>query len=57
MEISVYQNGTRTATVESIVTGDYQVVFFDSATNEEKYETYHKLEQAEDIAEDWVLKT
>ena len=55
MEISTYQQGTRIATVESIITGDYQVVFTDTVSGEELYETYHTLEKAEDAAEDWVL--
>lgn len=54
--ISTYMESTRTASVYERTYGGYRVMMIDAyfETQDEKY--FVSLNEAEDFAEDWVLK-
>lgn len=54
--ISDYTEGMLNARVYKTAKNNYMVVFWDGNTQEDFATIYETLEQAEDAAEDWVLK-
>jgi hypothetical protein len=54
--LSEYQEGTRNARVYKTSTGEYGVLTFDSQDDYNGFESYSTIDDAEDAAEDWVLK-
>lgn len=54
--LSEYQNGTRNARVYKTANGEYGVVVFDSIDDYNGFESFSIVEDAEDFAEDWVLR-
>lgn len=51
---NLYQNDVRKATIEKLFTQDYMVEFVDNEMSSTQFETFHKLEQAEDAAKRWL---
>lgn len=54
--ISDYQEGTRNAKVYKDATGSFCVIIYDSENDYNGYESFSNISDAEDYAEDWVLK-
>ena len=54
--ISNYQEGTRNAKVYKNANGDFAVIVFDAENDYNGYESFHNIDDAEDFAEDWVLR-
>jgi len=56
MLVSEFVEGTKSAQVHSLAEGGYRIVMIDSYF-EVTYDTFTKTEEeAENLAEDWVLK-
>jgi hypothetical protein len=56
MLVSEFVEGTKSAQVHSLAEGGYRIIMKDSEV-EVTYDTFTKTEeQAETLAEDWVLK-
>jgi hypothetical protein len=53
--LSEYQEGTRNARVYKTANGEYGVVVYDAQNDFNWFQSYTKLEDAENFAEDWVL--
>jgi len=51
-----YENESRTATIESLITNDFSVAFYDDETANTQYETFHTIEKAQDAASRWIVK-
>jgi hypothetical protein len=54
--LSNYQEGTRNAKVYKTATGEYGVIVYDANDDFNGFESFHNIDDAEDFAEDWVLK-
>jgi hypothetical protein len=54
--LSNYQEGTRNAKVYKNANGEYGVIVFDAQDDYNGYESFRNVDEAEDFAEDWVLK-
>lgn len=54
--ISEYQEGTRNAKVYKDASGSFCVIVNDEEDTYNSYESFHSINDAEDYAEDWVLK-
>jgi outer membrane receptor for ferric coprogen and ferric-rhodotorulic acid len=54
--ISNYQEGTRNAKVYKDANGRFAVVVYDADDDYNGYESYTNIDEAEDFAEDWVLR-
>jgi hypothetical protein len=55
--LSEYQNGLLNARVYKNKNGEYGVVVYDAETDYNGFESFTIEEDAEDYAEDWVLRT
>lgn len=53
--ISEYQNGTRNARVYKTTSGHFGVLLFDAQDDYNEFQSYDTIDEAEDVAEDWVL--
>jgi hypothetical protein len=56
-ELSQYINGTRTATVYARTHGGYRIVMIDSYFETEAVQFTQTEEEADNLAEDWVMKS
>ena len=54
--ISNYQEGTRNAKVYKDANGSFSVIVFDAVDDYNGYESFYNIDDAEDFAEDWVLR-
>ena len=54
--LSNYQEGTRNAKVYKTASGDYGVIVYDAQDDFNGYESFQRVNDAEDFAEDWVLR-
>ena len=54
--LSNYQEGTRNAKVYKDASGRFCVITFDAVDDYNGYESFYVMDEAEDFAEDWVLK-
>lgn len=54
--LSNYQEGTRNAKVYKTANGEYGVIVYDANDDFNGFESFHTMDDAEDFAEDWVLK-
>jgi hypothetical protein len=54
--ISDYQDGTRNAKVYKDPRGRFCVVIYDSVDDYNGFESFDNIDDAEDFAEDWVLR-
>jgi hypothetical protein len=54
--LSNYQEGTRNAKVYKDASGNFSVIVFDAETDYNAHESFSYINDAEDFAEDWVLK-
>ena len=53
--LSEYHEGTRNARVYRTANGDYGVLLFDAQDDYNEFKSYPTIDEAEDVAEDWVL--
>jgi hypothetical protein len=53
--LSEYQDGTRNARVYRTANGEYGVLLFDAQDDYNEFRSYPTIDEAEDVAEDWVL--
>ena len=53
--ISEYQNGTRNSRVYRTASGEYGVLLFDAHDDYNDFQSFSTIDEAEDVAEDWVL--
>ena len=51
---NIYETAARKATIEKLFTKDYMVEFVDNELSSNQFETFHKLEQAQDAARRWL---
>lgn len=54
--LSNYQEGTRNAKVYQDSSGKFSVIIYDAADDYNGYESFLHIDQAENFAEDWVLR-
>jgi hypothetical protein len=54
--LSNYQEGTRNAKVYKDTSGKFCVIVFDAQDDYNGFESYYNEEDAENFAEDWVLR-
>jgi hypothetical protein len=54
--LSNYQEGTRNAKVYKDASGLFAVIVFDAQDDYNGYESFPNINDAEDFAEDWVLR-
>ena len=54
--LSNYQEGTRNAKVYKDAIGNYSVIVYDADYDYNGYESFPSINDAEDFAEDWVLR-
>ena len=54
--LSNYQEGTRNAKVYKDASGKFSVIVYDSIEDFNGYESFHNIDDAENFAEDWVLR-
>ena len=54
--LSNYQEGTRNAKVYKTTSGDYGTIVYDADTDYNAFESFQNIQDAEDFAEDWVLR-
>jgi hypothetical protein len=54
--ISDYQEGSRNAKVYKTASGEFGVIVYDAETDFNGYESFKLEEDAENYAEDWVLR-
>ena len=52
--ISEYQNGTRNSRVYKTANGEYGVLLYDAQDDYNDFHSYQTIDEAEDVAEDWV---
>jgi glutamate synthase domain-containing protein 2 len=53
--LSEFQNGDRNARVYQTASGKFGVLMFDASTDYNQFMDYETINDAEDVAEDWVL--
>jgi hypothetical protein len=53
--ISEYTEGTRNARVYRTANGEYGVLLFDAQDDYNEFKSFPTIDEAEDVAEDWVL--
>ena len=53
--LSEYTNETRNARVYRTANGEYGVLLFDAQDDYNEFQSFSTLDEAEDVAEDWVL--
>ena len=54
--LSNYQEGTRNAKVYKTASGDYGVIVYDADNDYNEFQSFPAEDDAEQFAEDWVLK-
>ena len=54
--LSNHQEGTRNAKVYKDASGSFSVIVFDAEDDYNGYESFPTIDDAEDFAEDWVLR-
>lgn len=54
--LSNYQEGSRNAKVYKTASGDYGAIVYDADTDYNEFESFQNIQDAEDFAEDWVLR-
>jgi hypothetical protein len=54
--LSNYQEGTRNAKVYKDASGRFCAIVFDAADDYNGYDSFNTIDEAEDFAEDWVLR-
>jgi hypothetical protein len=53
--LSEYQDGTRNSRVYQTANGDYGVLLFDAEDDYNEFRSYTTIDEAENVAENWVL--
>lgn len=54
--LSEYQSGTKNARVYKTANGEWGVLLYDASDDYNEFKSFPSEQDAEDCAEDWVLK-